>query len=97
LKGLSFENDRFDYDLMAFLEHAIPELKWPAVLAKVVLAARGNTGGNQRDLSSPTTQFEDEEDEMRQVTLRHSLLIGGSLDGNASMVRLTGRWNWRGP
>lgn len=40
LKGLPFENDRFDYVRMAFLEHAISELKWPAVLAEVVRVLR---------------------------------------------------------
>jgi ubiquinone/menaquinone biosynthesis C-methylase UbiE len=40
LKGLPFKNHRFDYIPMAFLEHAISELKWPAVLAEVVRILR---------------------------------------------------------
>ena len=40
MKGLPFENDRFDYIRMAFLEHAISELKWPTVLAEVVRVLR---------------------------------------------------------
>jgi hypothetical protein len=40
LKGLPFDNDRFDYVRMAFLEHAISEVKWPTVLADVVRVLR---------------------------------------------------------
>ena len=40
MKGPPFENDRFDYVRMAFLEHTVLEVKWPALLAKVVHVLR---------------------------------------------------------